>query len=94
MNLRPARRALTPRSPPHSLRIPSQRPRTSERQRLLTLPLNHHLRNHHHASRRVVNMVLGKSSLNLAAPFTCDITAPTSFMVIKKVIWPSFTRTG
>merc|ERR1719446_735463 len=33
---------------------------------------------------RVVNMVLGKTSLNLEAPFTCDLTSPSSFMVIKK----------
>ena len=33
---------------------------------------------------RVVNMVLGKSSLNLEAPFSCDVTAPTSFMILKK----------
>lgn len=33
---------------------------------------------------RVVNMVLGKTSLNLEAPFSCDVTAPTSFMVLKK----------
>lgn len=33
---------------------------------------------------RVVNMVLGKSSLNLEAPFSCDVTNPTSFMLLKK----------
>ena len=33
---------------------------------------------------RVVNMVLGKSSLNLEAPFSCDVTSPTSFMVLKR----------
>ena len=33
---------------------------------------------------RVVNMVLGKSSLNLEAPFSCDVTDPTNFMILKK----------
>ena len=33
---------------------------------------------------RVVNMVLGKSSLNIAQPFSCDVTAPTVFLVQKK----------
>lgn len=33
---------------------------------------------------RVVNMVLGRTSLNLEAPFSCDVTRPTSFMVMKK----------
>ena len=33
---------------------------------------------------RVVNMVLGKGSLNIAAPFSCDITSPTAFLVHKK----------
>jgi len=33
---------------------------------------------------RLVNMVLGKASLNLEAPFTCDITRPTIFMFVKK----------
>jgi len=33
---------------------------------------------------RVVNMVLGKSSLNLESPFSCDITSPVVFLVIKK----------
>eukprot|EP00308_Calcidiscus_leptoporus_P013410 CAMPEP_0119362504 /NCGR_PEP_ID=MMETSP1334-20130426/9552_1 /TAXON_ID=127549 /ORGANISM="Calcidiscus leptoporus, Strain RCC1130" /LENGTH=215 /DNA_ID=CAMNT_0007377725 /DNA_START=6 /DNA_END=653 /DNA_ORIENTATION=- len=33
---------------------------------------------------RVVNMVLGKSSLNLEAPFSCDVTSPVAFLVIKK----------
>jgi len=33
---------------------------------------------------RVVNMVLGKTSLNLAAPFSCDITSPVVFLIIKK----------
>jgi len=32
---------------------------------------------------RIVNMVLGKSSLNVEAPFTCDLTAPTTFMLVK-----------
>jgi hypothetical protein len=32
---------------------------------------------------RVVNMVLGKGSLNLQQPFTCDISTPSSFMVLK-----------
>jgi len=31
-----------------------------------------------------VNMVLGKTSLNLEAPFTCDVTAPTAYMVVKR----------
>jgi hypothetical protein len=30
---------------------------------------------------RVVNMVLGRSSLNIEAPFSCDVTAPTAFLV-------------
>lgn len=33
---------------------------------------------------RVVNMVLGKSSLNLESPFSCDITSPVVFLVVKK----------
>ena len=33
---------------------------------------------------RVVNMVLGKNSLNLNAPFSCDLTSATPFMVVKK----------
>lgn len=33
---------------------------------------------------RVVNMVLGKSSLNLAQPFTCDVSTPSRFMFVKK----------
>jgi len=33
---------------------------------------------------RVVNMVLGKASLNITAPFTCDITTPSVFLVHKK----------
>ena len=33
---------------------------------------------------RVVNMVLGKTSLNLEAPFSCDLTAPSQFMFVKR----------
>jgi len=33
---------------------------------------------------RVVNMVLGKGSLNIEEPFTCDLTAPTTFMFVKR----------
>lgn len=33
---------------------------------------------------RVVNMVLGKGSLNLTQPFSCDISAPISFMFVRK----------
>ena len=33
---------------------------------------------------RVVNMVLGKTSLNVEAPFSCDLTSPTSFMLVKR----------
>ena len=33
---------------------------------------------------RVVNMVLGKTSLNIAAPFSCDITTPSAYLVQKK----------
>ena len=33
---------------------------------------------------RIVNMMLGKTSLNIEAPFSCDITAPSSFMFIKR----------
>jgi hypothetical protein len=32
---------------------------------------------------RVVNMVLGKSSLNLQQPFTCDVSTPSNFMFVK-----------
>jgi len=33
---------------------------------------------------RVVNMVLGKASLNIEAPFSCDLRTPTSFMFVKR----------
>mmetsp|Transcript_30751 Transcript_30751/g.100420 ORF Transcript_30751/g.100420 Transcript_30751/m.100420 type:complete len:140 (-) Transcript_30751:136-555(-) len=33
---------------------------------------------------RVVNMVLGKGSLNLTQPFSCDVSAPISFMFVRK----------
>ena len=33
---------------------------------------------------RVVNMVLSKGSLNVNAPFSCDITSASSFMFVKK----------
>jgi len=33
---------------------------------------------------RVVNMVLGKTSLNIEAPFTCDVTSAASFMFVKR----------
>ena len=33
---------------------------------------------------RVVNMVLGKHSLGVNAPFSCDLTSATPFMVVKK----------
>ena len=33
---------------------------------------------------RVVNMVLGKNSLGVNAPFSCDLTSATPFMVVKK----------
>ena len=33
---------------------------------------------------RVVNMVLGRSSLNIEAPFSCDVTSPTAFLVQKR----------
>lgn len=32
---------------------------------------------------RVVNMVLGKSSLNLQQPFTCDVSTSSRFMFVK-----------
>ena len=32
---------------------------------------------------RVVNMVLGKGSLNLTQPFSCDVSAPISFMFVR-----------
>jgi len=41
-------------------------------------------RNSETQESRLVNMVLGKTSLNLEAPFTCDITRPTLYMVVKK----------
>ena len=34
-------------------------------------------------SRRI-NMVLGATSVNVEAPFTCDLTAPTSFMYVRR----------
>lgn len=34
--------------------------------------------------QRIVNMVLGKTSLNLEAPFSCDVTTPASFMYAKR----------
>ena len=33
---------------------------------------------------RVINMVLGKHSLGVNAPFSCDLTSATPFMVVKK----------
>ena len=33
---------------------------------------------------RAVTMVLGKTSANLDAPFSCDITVPTPFMLLKR----------
>ena len=33
---------------------------------------------------RVVNMVLGRTSLNVQGPFTCDLTSPTAFMFVRK----------
>jgi hypothetical protein len=50
----------------------------------LLVTVSDRFRNTHDDEMRVVNMVLGRSSLNLSAPFSCDLTAPTSFMVLKK----------
>lgn len=33
---------------------------------------------------RRINMVLGKTSLNLEAPFSCDVVAPSVFMIIRR----------
>lgn len=50
----------------------------------LLVTISDRFRNTQTDEARVVNMVLGKTSLNLEAPFTCDITAPTAFMLIKR----------
>ena len=50
----------------------------------LLVSVSDKFRNTQEDETRVVNMVLGKTSLNLEAPFTCDVTAPTSYMVLKR----------
>jgi hypothetical protein len=50
----------------------------------LLVTISDRFRNVQSDESRIVNMVLGKSSLNLEAPFSCDVTSPTSFMVLKK----------
>ena len=41
-------------------------------------------RNESRDEQRIVTMVLGKTSMNLEAPFSCDVTTPTSFMLLKR----------
>ena len=50
----------------------------------LLMTISDRFRNIQEEETRVVNMVLGKSSLNLQAPFSCDVTTPTSFMILKR----------
>ena len=50
----------------------------------LLVTVTDRFRNTQSDEERVVNMVLGKTSLNVAAPFSCDLTSPTSFMFVKK----------
>ena len=50
----------------------------------LLVTVNDRFRNTTSDEARVVNMVLGKTSLNLNAPFTCDLTSAAPFMVVKK----------
>jgi hypothetical protein len=50
----------------------------------LHVTVSDRFRNTQEDETRVVNMVLGKTSLNLHAPFSCDLTSPTSFMIIKR----------
>lgn len=50
----------------------------------LLVTISDRFRNVQSDETRIVNMVLGKTSLNLEAPFSCDVTAPTSFMFVKK----------
>ena len=50
----------------------------------LLLSVSDKFRNTQEDETRVVNMVLGKTSLNLEAPFSCDVTSPTSYLVLKR----------
>lgn len=50
----------------------------------LLVTVNDRFRNSSTDEARVVNMVLGKSSLNVNAPFSCDITTAAPFMFVKK----------
>ena len=50
----------------------------------LLVTVSDRFRNTQEDETRVVNMVLGKTSLNLEAPFSCDVNSPTTFMVIKR----------
>jgi hypothetical protein len=50
----------------------------------LLVTVSDKFRNTQEEETRVVNMVLGRTSLNLEAPFSCDLTAPTAFLVLKR----------
>jgi len=50
----------------------------------LLVTISDRFRNTETVEQRVVNMVLGKTSLNLVAPFSCDVTSPTSFLILKR----------
>ena len=50
----------------------------------LLVTVNDRFRNTSTDEARVVNMVLGKTSLNVNAPFSCDITSAAPFMFVKK----------
>ena len=50
----------------------------------LLITVSDRFRNTSTDEARVVNMVLGKTSLNVNAPFSCDITSATPYMFVKK----------
>lgn len=50
----------------------------------LLVNISDRFRNTQQAESRIINMVLGKGSINLEAPFSCDVTAQTSFTFVKK----------
>jgi nucleoid-associated protein YgaU len=50
----------------------------------LLVTVSDRFRNTQTDEARAVNMVLGRTSLNIEAPFTCDVTVPTAFLILKK----------
>lgn len=49
----------------------------------LLVTISDRYRNTQTDEQRTVNMVLGKTSLNVTAPFSCEVTTPTSFLLLK-----------